>query len=53
MKNTVDAAAFYKALTALMEVTSKSSIEVCVRSKRSLPEINAYCPQRIWTHGCP
>ena len=28
MKNTVDAAAFYKALTALMEVTSKSSIEV-------------------------
>ena len=28
MKNTVDAAAFYKAMTALMEVTSKSSIEV-------------------------
>ena len=28
MKNSVDAAAFYKAMTALMEVTSKSSIEV-------------------------
>ena len=28
MKNTVDAAAFYKAMTALMEVPSKSSIEV-------------------------
>ena len=28
MKNTVDAAAFYKAMTALMEVTSKSSIKV-------------------------
>ena len=28
MKNIVDAAAFYKAMTALMEVTSKSSIEV-------------------------
>ena len=26
MKNSVDAAAFYKAMTALMEVTSKSSI---------------------------
>ena len=28
MNNSVDAAAFYKAMTALMEVTSKSSIEV-------------------------
>ena len=28
MKNIVDAAAFYKAMTALMEVPSKSSIEV-------------------------
>ena len=28
MKNSVDAAAFYKAMTALMEVPSKSSIEV-------------------------
>ena len=28
MRSSVDAAAFYKALTALMEVTSKSSIEV-------------------------
>ena len=34
MKNIVDAAAFYKAMTALMEVPSKSSIEV-LRDRKS------------------
>ena len=53
MRSSVDAAAFYKAMTALMDIPAKVPSKSCVRSRRSLPGIMYALRNGLWIHGCP